>query len=365
MVYAGIFPLESNDFLKLEDSINRLALNDRSVSVSRESSMALGQGCRLGFLGTLHLDVFRQRLEDEYKQEILITNPTVPYKLIDRFGKERFCSNPIEFPEEHDRKNGGEEVLEPMVEGIIRVPEEFTGRILEICKDHRGRQLDVEFSESLSSDVENQLGNDTTSTSELKADPSPSSNLTNNDYKAQNDSTSPQTSSDFSKDLSKFRRTMTFSYAFPLSEIVTDFVSKIKSSSSGFASFEYSTSEYEKSDLVKMNFLIAGTPVDALSLIIHRSKANEIGRGWVKKLREKVPRQQFEVAIQAVIGSKVVARESLSAYRKVSEKLCRRRALELLLLSSLEVAMTDTSFFLSYFVGRHVWSVWWSLRAKA
>lgn len=307
MVFAGIFPLESSDFLKLEDSINRLALNDRSVSVSRESSMALGQGCRLGFLGTLHLDVFRQRLEDEYKQEILITNPTVPYKLIDRLVKEIICNNPIEFPDETDRKANFQDILEPMVKGKIRVPEEFTGKILEICKDHRGQQIDVEFSETISIDS--------------SSDPSNSNlnSLINTAATPNSTSTSTSTpSTNFSRDTSRFRRTMTFTYLFPLSEIVTDFVSKIKSSSSGFASFEYSETDYQSSDLVKMSFLISGTSVDALSLILHRSKLHEIGRIWVKKVREKVPRQQFEVAIQAVVGSKVVARESLSAYRKVS-----------------------------------------------
>lgn len=145
MVYAAAFPLESQDFPKLEDAITRLALNDRSVTVARESSIALGQGCRLGFLGTLHLDVFRQRLEDEYGQRILVTAPTVPYRVKQADGSEKLFSNPAEFPETGERRNGLIEVAEPIVKGTLSCPEEYVGTMMELCAEHRGEELSVEF----------------------------------------------------------------------------------------------------------------------------------------------------------------------------------------------------------------------------
>lgn len=263
MVYAGIFPVEQTDFLKLEDAIKRLALNDRSVTVQRESSMALGQGCRLGFLGLLHLDVFRQRLEDEYGHAILVTAPSVPYRITWRDGREQTVSNPVDFPDETIKKTTAIALEEPMVQGVIRFPEEYTGEIMQLCNEHRGEQLDISFPSSASA-----------------------------------------------------IRSVQLTYRLPLSEIVTDFFDKLKSCSSGFASFEYTEAGYQKSDLVKINFLIASTVLDSLSIITHRSKLMYHARHWVKKLKDIIPRQQFEVAIQASTGSKTIARETLSAYRK-------------------------------------------------
>ncbi|SPO44351.1 probable GUF1 - GTP-binding protein [Moesziomyces antarcticus] len=263
MVYAGIFPIETTDFLKLEEAIQRLALNDRSVTVQRESSMALGQGCRLGFLGLLHLDVFRQRLEDEYGHAILVTAPSVPYKVTWRDGREEIVSNPIHFPDDSERKGKVTLLEEPMVRGVVRCPEEYTGEIMQLCAEHRGEQLDVSF---------------------------------------------PPTASAI--------RSVQMTYRLPLSEIVTDFFDKLKSCSSGFASFEYSEDGYQASDLVKLNFLISNTVLDSLSIIMHRSKVLYNARAWTKKLKDIIPRQQFEVSIQATTGSKVIARETLSAYRK-------------------------------------------------
>ncbi|CCF53334.1 hypothetical protein NDA11_002427 [Ustilago hordei] len=263
MVYAGIFPIETTDFLKLEEAIQRLALNDRSVTVQRESSMALGQGCRLGFLGLLHLDVFRQRLEDEYGHAILVTAPSVPYKVTWRDGREEIVSNPIHFPDDSERKSKVNLLEEPMVRGVVRCPEEYTGEIMQLCAEHRGEQLDVSF---------------------------------------------PPTASAI--------RSVQMTYRLPLSEIVTDFFDKLKSCSSGFASFEYTEDGYAASDLVKLNFLISNTVLDSLSIIMHRSKVMYAARQWTKKLKDIIPRQQFEVSIQATTGSKVIARETLSAYRK-------------------------------------------------
>ncbi|TXT06592.1 uncharacterized protein COLE_05923 [Cutaneotrichosporon oleaginosum] len=263
MVYAGVFPMDNSDFPQLEESIERLTLNDRSVSVERESSAALGQGFRLGFLGTLHMDVFRQRLEDEYSSNVIITAPTVPYKVVYQRGKqqvEEFISNPADFPDTTDTRNRVSYVEEPMVNATIFVPTEYVGAMMELCAKYRGIQDEYKFL-------------DNTDRAILK-------------------------------------------YRLPLAEIVTDFFSELKSSSSGFASFDYEEGGYERSNLVKLNMLLNQKPVDALALIVHKDAAQFIGRQWVKKLKDVLPRQLFELAIQASIGNKVVARESLSAMRK-------------------------------------------------
>ncbi|KAI0256867.1 GTP-binding protein lepa [Lactifluus subvellereus] len=262
MVFAGIYPVESNDFPKLEESINRLTLTDRSVTVQRESSAALGQGCRLGFLGSLHMDVFRQRLEDEYDANIIITAPTVPYKLVYR-DCTVIVSNPTDFPNVGDTSAHVREVQEPIVKASIIVPEEYLGEMMNLCFEHRAEDIDHRYLE---------------------------------------------TSGEGSN------RAM-LTCTLPLSEIVTDFFDKLKSRSSGFASFDYEDAGYKPSNLVKMIFLLNNKPVDALALIVHRSAEQMIGRMWVKKLHKVIPRQLFEVPIQAVVGKRVIARETLSALR--------------------------------------------------
>ncbi|KAJ3712263.1 GTP-binding protein lepa [Lentinula raphanica] len=264
MVYAGIFPVDSSDFPKLEESIKRLTLTDRSVTYQRESSSALGQGSRLGFLGTLHMDVFRQRLEDEYDANIIITAPTVPYKILYKDGTEKFVSNPTEFPDMSDSTTKVGEIQEPIVKASIIVPEEYFGDMMELCYSRRAEELDHRYL-------------------------------------------------DTGSDASSSRIILTC--IMPLSEIVTDFFDLLKSRSSGFASFDYEDAGYQKSDLAKMVFLLNGKPVDALALIVHRSAQDTIGRAWVKKLHKVIPRQLFEVPIQAAIGKKVIARETLSANR--------------------------------------------------
>ncbi|EIM89825.1 GTP-binding protein lepa [Stereum hirsutum FP-91666 SS1] len=259
---AGIFPVDTSDFIKLEESIRRLTLTDRSVTVQRESSTALGQGCRLGFLGTLHMDVFRQRLEDEYDANIIITAPTVPYRVV---YKDRTVdvSNPTDFPDVTDASAGLREIQEPVVKASIIVPEDYLGEMMDLCFSHRAEDLDHRYLE-------------TSGTSSSRA---------------------------------------MVTCTIPLSEVVTDFFDKLKSRSSGFASFDYEDAGYKASNLVKMVFLLNGKPVDALALVVHRSVEQEVGRLWVKKLHKVIPRQLFEVPIQAAVGKKVVARETLSAVR--------------------------------------------------
>ncbi|KAL9715366.1 Translation factor guf1 mitochondrial [Leucoagaricus gongylophorus] len=264
MVYAGVFPIDNNDFQKLEESINRLTLTDRSVTVQRESSTALGQGCRLGFLGTLHMDVFRQRLEDEYDANIIITAPTVPYKVLHwNSDKEFLVSNPTDFPDVSDSTLRVKEIQEPIVKATIIVPEEYFGEMLDLCYVRRGDDLDHKYLDSGSASS------------------------------------------------SRIMLTCTL----PLSEIVSDFFDQLKSRSSGFASFDYEDAGYKQSDLAKMIFLLNGKPVDALALIVHRSAQDTVGRQWVKKLHKVIPRQLFEVPIQAAVGKKVIARETLKALR--------------------------------------------------
>ncbi|ORY34653.1 hypothetical protein BCR39DRAFT_513835 [Naematelia encephala] len=260
MVYAGAFPADTADFNKLEEAIERLTINDRSVSVQRETSAALSQGFRLGFLGTLHMDVFRQRLEDEYASNIIITAPTVPYKVTFLNGRQAMISNPAEFPEATDPKNRVASVEEPMVHATIFVPNEYIGSMMDLSSKYRGVQLEYKVL-------------DTTGRAMLR-------------------------------------------YSFPLSEIVSDFFSELKSASSGFASFDYEEAGYESSNLVKLNMMLNGKPVDALAMIVHRDKAPAIGKMWCKKLKDVIPKQLFELAIQATIGNKVIARESLSPMRK-------------------------------------------------
>ncbi|WVN87477.1 GTP-binding protein LepA [Cryptococcus depauperatus CBS 7841] len=260
MVYAGIFPVDNADFPKLEESIERLTLNDRSVSVQRESSAALSQGFRLGFLGTLHMDVFRQRLEDEYSSEVIVTAPTVPYKVIYSDDTEEYISNPVEFPELTDSRARVARVEEPMINATIFVPNDYIGAMMDLCARYRGIQQEFRVLENSDRAV-------------LK-------------------------------------------YQLPLAEIVTEFFSELKSQSSGFASFDYEEAGYEKSDLVKLNILINTKPVDALAMIVHKQAAQSIGKAWVSKLKEVVPRQQFELSLQAAIGQKVIARDNVKAFRK-------------------------------------------------
>ncbi len=255
MVFAGVYPVDSSEFEELRDAVEKLTLNDPSVHVEKESSQALGVGFRCGFLGLLHMDVFRQRLEQEYDVDIIVTSPSVLFKVKLTSGKEELIENPSDFPDQ----SSIDEVFEPMINATIITPKEYLGNLLKLCQDRRGEQLDMMYLD------ENRL---------------------------------------------------VLKYSLPLSEIVTDFYDKLKSVSTGYASFDYELAGYVAAPLVKMNILLNGKPVDALSLIVHEDRAFYVGRQLTKKLKEVIHRQMFEVAIQAAIGAKVIARESVSAMRK-------------------------------------------------
>ncbi|CAO3691426.1 unnamed protein product [Umbelopsis ramanniana] len=259
MVFAGIFPVDTTDFQKLDESIKKLTLNDASVSVHKETSNALGQGWRLGFLGTLHMDVFRQRLEEEYEANVIVTQPTVPYKVVYRNGEEKIVRNPSDFPSIDEVSTKVLNLQEPMVLATMIFPEEYMGQMMDLCGTRRGEQTEYMFM-------------------------------------------------DETRVLMKYR--------LPLAEVVTDFYDELKSRTSGYATFDYEENGYEMSDLVKMTVLINSKPVDALSIILHRAQVQVVGRDWVKRLKGLIQRQLFEIVIQTAVGHKIVARETITALRK-------------------------------------------------
>lgn len=256
MVFAGIYPVDSTEFDILRDAIEKLTLNDASVTVEKKTSAALGLGFRCGFLGLLHMDVFKQRLEQEYNMTVIATAPSVLYKIkLAHTGELIDVENPAEFPE----PNKIEEILEPMIDATIILPKTYLGSIIKICEDKRGIQKDLRY-------------------------------------------------------LDEDR--IILKYRLPLNEVATDFYDQIKSLSAGYASFDYEESGYQASNLVKMDILLNGKPVDALTFIVHEDSAYYAGKELVAKLRSVIPRQLFDVAIQAAIGSRIIARESISALRK-------------------------------------------------
>ena len=255
MVFAGIYPVEASEFEQVRDAIEKLTLNDPSVHVEKESSVALGLGFRCGFLGLLHMDVFKQRLEQEHNASIIVTSPTVSYRVLLTNGEEAIIDNPVKYPEQPRI----DKVLEPMIRATIVTPKEYLGSLMQLCQERRGEQTDMNYIDETR---------------------------------------------------------IVLKYKMPMNEIVSDFYDRLKSLTAGYASFDYEVGDYEEADLVKMNILINGKPVDALSLIVHRDKAQYVGRALVEKLRKVIPRQMFDVAIQAAIGAKIIARESVSAMRK-------------------------------------------------
>lgn len=256
MVFAGIFPVVTTEFPLLIDAIEKLTLNDASVTIEKKSSVALGLGFRCGFLGLLHMDVFRQRLEQEYDLDIIATAPSVMYYIDLKHDKGRISiENPSEFPDPVHIDS----ILEPMIKAAIITPKKYLGSILGLCQGKRGTQTDMSFIDE---------------------------------------------------------DRVIVSYNLPLNEVATDFYDELKSLTSGYASFDYEESEYQVSDLVKMDILLNGQPVDALSCIVHRSNSQTIGRGLSEKLKTAIPRQLFEVIIQAAIGAKIIARERVAPLRK-------------------------------------------------
>ncbi len=255
MVFSGIYPSNSDDFGELRDALDKLKLNDASLVFEPESSVALGFGFRAGFLGLLHMEIIRERLEREYDQHLINTVPNVEYRVTKTDNEVILVDNPALMPD----SGKIEKVEEPFVKAQIITPAEYIGNLMKLCMDRRG------------------IHKNTTYLSPERVD---------------------------------------IHFELPLSEIIFDFYDKLKSMSRGYASFDYDFLDYRESDLVKLDILLNGEPVDALSTIVHRSKSYEWGRKLCSKLRELIPRQMFEVAIQAAIGSKIIARESISAIRK-------------------------------------------------
>ena len=254
VVFCGLFPVDANDFEALRDAIEKLALNDASFSYEMETSAALGFGFRCGFLGLLHLEVIRDRLEREYDLDLITTAPSVVFKLHMRDGEVRDLHNPADMPD----LTHVDHIEEPRIKATIMVPDEYLGDVLKLCQDRRGIQLDLTYA-----------GN----------------------------------------------RAMVV-YDLPLAEVVFDFYDRLKSVTKGYASFDYQISEYREDFLVKMSILVNDEPVDALSIMVHRDRAEARGRVMVEKLKELIPRHMFKIPIQAAIGARVIARETLSAMRK-------------------------------------------------
>jgi GTP-binding protein LepA len=255
MVFCGLFPIESDDYADLRDALEKLVLNDAALSWEPETSDALGFGFRCGFLGLLHMDIVRERLEREYDLELLATMPSVEFDVTLTNGKELEVHNPSDMPD----PGTIEEIREPFIQASIIAPKEFVGVVMELCQERRGEHSGMHY-------------------------------------------------------LSPERVQMT--YELPLAEIVLDFFDQLKSRTKGYASLDYELIGMKPSDLVKLDVLLAGDPVDALSMVVHRDKAYEMGRTLTEKLRKRIPRQQYDVPIQAAIGAHVIARETVKAFRK-------------------------------------------------
>jgi GTP-binding protein LepA len=255
MVFAGLYPVEPNQYEGLRDALEKLRLNDSSFFYEPETSTALGFGFRCGFLGLLHMEIIQERLEREFELDLITTAPGVRYRITTTAGEIMEIDNPTKFPDVQSIAK----IEEPIITALIMTSDEFVGPILKLVEDKRGTQKGFE-------------------------------------YVAQG--------------------RVLFTYEVPLNEIVLDFYDRLKSVSRGYASFDYHFAGYRESDLVKLDILVSGEPVDALSWIVHRDFAYARGKALVEKMRELIPRQMFEVAIQASIGNRVIARETISAIRK-------------------------------------------------
>jgi GTP-binding protein LepA len=254
VVFCGLFPVDANEFEDLRDAIEKLALNDASFSSEMETSAALGFGFRCGFLGLLHLEVIRDRLEREYDIDLITTAPSVVYHIHMKDGTMMELHNPADMPD----LTYVERIEEPRIKATILVPDDYLGDVLKLCQDRRGIQLDLTYAG---------------------------------------------------------QRAMVV-YDLPLNEVVFDFYDRLKSVTKGYASFDYQMTGYREDRLVKMQILVNDEPVDALSMMVHRDRAESRGRQMVEKLKELIPRHMFKIPIQAAIGGKVIARETLSALRK-------------------------------------------------
>ncbi|WP_127104561.1 translation elongation factor 4 [Pararhodobacter zhoushanensis] len=254
VVFCGLFPVDANDFDDLRQAIEKLQLNDASFSSEMETSAALGFGFRCGFLGLLHLEVIRDRLEREYDLDLITTAPSVVYHVFMRDGTQQDLHNPADMPD----LTYVDHIEEPRIKATIMVPDEYLGDVLKLCQDRRGIQLNLTYAGA---------------------------------------------------------RAMV-EYDLPLNEVVFDFYDRLKSITKGYASFDYTLTEYREDHLVKMSILVNDEPVDALSMMVHRDRAEMRGRAMVEKLKDLIPRHMFKIPIQAAIGGRVIARETLSAMRK-------------------------------------------------
>lgn len=254
VVFCGLYPTESADFENLKESLAKLRLNDASFSFEAESSTALGFGFRCGFLGLLHLEIIQERLEREFDLDLITTAPSVVYRLTMTDGKEIELHNPADYPE----VTRITKMEEPWIHATIFVPDEYLGNVLSLCTEKRGQQANLTYVGSRA----------------------------------------------------------LVEYKLPLNEVVFDFYDRLKSGTKGYASFEYHLDSYRESDLVKVSILVNGEPVDALSMIVHRSQADPRGRALCARLKDLIPKHLFQIAIQAAIGGKIIARETISAMRK-------------------------------------------------
>ena len=255
MVFSGIYPVDSEQYEELKESLNKLALNDASLKHELETSAALGFGFRCGFLGLLHMEIIQERLEREFNLSLVTTAPSVVYQVHLRNGEMLEIDNPSQLPPVMEIDS----IMEPYIRGRVMMPEEFVGSVMKLAQERRGTQVNMEF-------------------------PSPSRVI--------------------------------LEYEFPLNEIVMDFYDRLKSISKGYASFDYELIDYRKGDLAKLDLMLNGDVVDALSLIVPKEQAYYRGRELAKKIKKLIPKQMYEVAIQAAIGSKIIARETLGAMRK-------------------------------------------------
>jgi len=254
VVFCGLFPVDAANFEDLRDALGKLHLNDASFTYEMESSAALGFGFRCGFLGLLHLEIIRERLEREFNLDLIATAPSVIYRIHLRDGTMKELHNPSDMPDVMQI----ERIEEPWIKATILVPDEYLGSVLKLCEDRRGRQVELTYAGSRAMVV----------------------------------------------------------YELPLNEVVFDFYDRLKSVSRGYASFDYHIEDYREGDLVKMSILVNGDPVDALSMVVNRQRAEGRGRAMCEKLKELIPRHMFVIPIQAAIGGKIIARETLSALRK-------------------------------------------------
>ncbi|GIO14822.1 elongation factor 4 [Cohnella xylanilytica] len=255
MVFCGLYPIDSSDYNDLRDALEKLELNDASLRFEPETSQALGFGFRCGFLGMLHMEIIQERIEREFNIPLITTAPSVIYKVTLTSGEQIDISNPSEYPEAGKL----DFVEEPFVKASIIVPKDYVGAIMELCQGKRGEFIDMQYLDT---------------------------------------------------------NRVTLKYDIPLAEIVYDFFDQLKSSTKGYASFDYELSGYRQSNLVKMDILLNGEQVDALSFIVHRDRAYQRGRVICEKLKDLIPRQMFEVPIQAAIGQKIISRETIKAMRK-------------------------------------------------